>query len=199
MLEKKFIFENITATEEFAKQIASVIVPDFIITLTGDLGAGKTTLTRYTLQAMGIKGPIKSPTFTLVEPYNIKNSLVNLESTCHPRLTNGSIRNNNKDVGSRQIKNGKESFSNIEIYHFDLYRFNDPEEWFYAGMDEYFSKNSICFIEWGEKALGLIPKIDWELEIIMDNNTTTKRMITIRTTTKKGEMCLKKLIQQDAI
>ena len=60
---------NLEQTIEFAKYIAESIVPNFVVALKGDLGAGKTTLVRNILYSMGIVGSVKSPTYTLVEPY----------------------------------------------------------------------------------------------------------------------------------
>ena len=57
------------ATYSLMTDVAAVIEPGDVITLSGDLGAGKTTFVRGYLKALGITRPVRSPTYTLVELY----------------------------------------------------------------------------------------------------------------------------------
>lgn len=59
------------ATEALGERLAAVLREGGLVFLSGDLGAGKTTLTRSLLRALGHTGPVRSPTYTLVEPYEI--------------------------------------------------------------------------------------------------------------------------------
>ncbi len=57
------------ATLELGARLAGSLQPGLIVFLKGELGTGKTTLVRGLLRALGYSGPVRSPTFTLVEPY----------------------------------------------------------------------------------------------------------------------------------
>lgn len=57
------------ATLAFAARFAQTVVAPCSVALVGDLGAGKTTFVRGVLRALGVTGPIKSPTYALVESY----------------------------------------------------------------------------------------------------------------------------------
>jgi len=59
------------ATVAFGAKLAEVTQGHGVIFLEGDLGAGKTTLSRGLIRGLGHEGPVKSPTFTVVEPYEI--------------------------------------------------------------------------------------------------------------------------------
>ena len=63
--------EDESATLAVGQALARSVTGQELITLSGDLGSGKTTLARSLIQSLGHSGPVKSPTFTLVETYRI--------------------------------------------------------------------------------------------------------------------------------
>jgi len=70
IVESHVRWQDEDATRAFAQQLAAqAAIRNAFIELHGDLGAGKTTLVRHLLQALGVQGRIKSPTYAVVEPH----------------------------------------------------------------------------------------------------------------------------------
>ena len=68
---------------------------------------------------------------------------------------------------------------NLNIYHFDVYRLNDSDEFLAIGGEEYFEKGA-CIIEWGEEILDVLPKDYVHIIFSKDNENTNKRKIEIK-------------------
>lgn len=68
---------------------------------------------------------------------------------------------------------------NNNIYHFDVYRLSDIDEFYAIGGDEYFSKG-ICLIEWGDIIKGALPKKYKKILIQKDFDDFNKRVIKIK-------------------
>lgn len=123
-------FDLTLTNEQDTARLAQALIRSFktgLVFLIGDLGAGKTTLTRYWLQTLGHQGAVKSPTYTLVEPYHI----------------NGQA-----------------------VFHFDLYRLQDPYELELMGIRDYLEQtNALSLVEWPSKGEGVLPEADLTIEI----------------------------------
>ena len=83
-----------------------------------------------------------------------------------------------------------------DIYHFDLYRLNDPEELEMMGIRDYFSAGSIRIIEWPSKGEGILPDADLIVNLVIADN---QRRAEISAMTPKGRAVLEPLFFPKAI
>ena len=118
---------------------------DAIVELRGPLGAGKTTFVRYLLQALGVQGRVKSPTYAVMEPYELAGG---------------------------------------EVWHFDFFRFDDPQEWEDAGFRDVYASRGLKIAEWPEKAAGLLPAPD--LRIAIEVSDDEQRAVSLEAHSERG-------------
>lgn len=78
-MKKKIRLNSESDTLTLAQDIASDIFPGMVIGLSGDLGSGKTTFTKYFAKAMGVNDSVNSPTFTLLKTYQGQLDLYHMD------------------------------------------------------------------------------------------------------------------------
>lgn len=69
-VKREIQIHNEEETKKFGIDLAHILKPGDVIALIGDLGTGKTTLTKYIAEGLGVKETVNSPTFTIVKEYN---------------------------------------------------------------------------------------------------------------------------------
>ncbi|WP_227939917.1 tRNA (adenosine(37)-N6)-threonylcarbamoyltransferase complex ATPase subunit type 1 TsaE [Alkalihalobacillus deserti] len=79
MEEWSLITESPNATMELAEKLGEIVQPGDVITLEGDLGAGKTSFTKGLAKGLGVKRVVKSPTFTIIKEYKGRIPLYHMD------------------------------------------------------------------------------------------------------------------------
>jgi tRNA threonylcarbamoyladenosine biosynthesis protein TsaE len=149
---------------------------DAVIALHGDLGAGKTTLVRHLLRALGVERPHQEP------------------DLCGGR----TAQQQRLPAGCR----GRAA----AIWHFDFYRFNDPREWEDAGFRELFAAPGLKLVEWPERAAGVMPVADLEIDIRAEHPPMTDptpidehRRVKVQPAPRAGSSCWRRWLDAPAV
>ena len=143
---KTLIWPDEAATQSFAQVLAAQpALRQAFIELRGNLGAGKTTLVRHLLRALGVLGRIKSPTYAVVESYELPD---------------------------------------LAVWHFDFFRFTDPQEWEDAGFRDIFASPGLKLAEWPDKVTGQLPLAD--LVIQLEALDDSARQVSLTAQTPEG-------------
>ncbi len=161
MVVWKAVSTSVEMTEALGEAMGRVSVSGDILTLDGDLGAGKTAFTRGFSRGMGLRSRVTSPTFTIVNEYSDKDGV--------PKL-----------------------------FHFDTYRLGNSDDFYDAGLDEYFSRGGVCVIEWGKVIEDALPSDRIRMKIAGNGDEREitfsiaekdlARMKTVREEMEKGGM-----------
>ncbi|CAG4883488.1 ATPase with strong ADP affinity [Georgfuchsia toluolica] len=88
------------------------------------------------------------------------------------------------------------SVSGLDLFHFDFYRFTRAEEYLDAGLDEYFTGDGICLVEWPRNATPYLPPADIVVSLAVAGEA---RIATIVARSDRGEACLTSFPAPDAM
>jgi len=78
--------------------------------------------------------------------------------------------------------------SRLNLYHFDFYRFVDPDEFRDAGFADYLGGDAVCLVEWPERVVALLPPADVRVRLVAPPRGG--RDATLDADTDRGRRCL---------
>ncbi|GCE27985.1 tRNA (adenosine(37)-N6)-threonylcarbamoyltransferase complex ATPase subunit type 1 TsaE [Dictyobacter alpinus] len=145
------VSQRASQTQRLGMALGALLQAGDLILLDGQLGAGKTTFTQGLAKGMNVTDVVNSPTFTLLKEY----------------------------MGSSTVSQAQDqknaAGAKLALYHFDLYRLDDPDEIIDLGFEDYFYGSGVCVVEWAGKADELWP-VD-RLYIHLSSVDETKRRL----------------------
>ena len=159
MTAKDFITNSAEETIAMGREIAGKLRPPVLVLLKGDLGAGKTTLTKGIISGLGAarEEDVTSPTFNLVHEFG-----------------------NHNPAGSR---GGPHPF---KVYHVDLYRIENFHDLESLGLEDALSEKAIVIIEWPEH---FTFRTDWPtVEIQLEHAGGDARRISLSDLSSKVDL-----------
>jgi tRNA threonylcarbamoyladenosine biosynthesis protein TsaE len=139
-------------TQRLGMRLGELLRGSELILLDGQLGSGKTTFTQGLATGLYIPDVISSPTFTLLKEY--AGQPVPASDTASEHRIGPAL------------------------YHFDLYRLDEPEEILDLGFEEYVYGSDVCVVEWPEKADGFWPAEHLRIRMKLLNETKRGLMFT---------------------
>jgi len=181
----RIITKSAAETKKVAKLLAREIArrkdkKAFVVALSGNLGAGKTTFTQGFAEALGVRERVLSPTFVLMKTYALTKNNVSkkhldpvqnlvvpiLKMQVFERKTSRSTKRNSITVSVRRslvAKNlafsGRGKILNRFLVHIDCYRIKHVHEIAHIGFKDLLKDNdAIILIEWAERIKKLLPK-----------------------------------------
>jgi len=133
-------------TQRLGMRLGELLSGGELILLNGQLGSGKTTFTQGLAKGLRITDVVSSPTFTLLKEYRSQSQPVSNETSTAEVVA---------------MRPGCVQSEVHALYHFDLYRLDDPDEIVDLGFEDYFYNSDpgsgVCVVEWADKADTLWP------------------------------------------
>lgn len=143
-------------TRDLGARLARQLRGGDIVLLTGELGAGKTAFVKGMAEAFGITATITSPTFTLMNVYQMRRGTATQEAGVPAREPIASL------------------------VHIDTYRLRSEQELIDIGIEEYLgSPDTVCVIEWPEPLASLL-KNKKCIQVGLTHTSPTGRSITLQ-------------------